>query len=222
MDGAAVLPEAVELRVPGQVRLRLPRQPVGLVVVVRWPPVARSPEGPRREPSARAAPRLQVQARKRCESERRQDRPAPRSAAVGARPATRTHAPATRARHATRSSNSSPADAYRSSRLLARQRRTMRSRSLGTSFLRDCSGGGASRRMAVSRESLRVPLERAPPGQHLVEDRPQGEDVGPRVHRFAVGLLGRHVGHGSQEDALPGQGSERPGRRHPRFRSAPA
>ena len=40
---------------------------------------------------------------------------------------------------------------------------------------------------------MRRPLERRPAGEGLVEDRPEGVDVGRRADRVALGLLGGHV-----------------------------
>src|SRR2546428_10237892 len=42
-------------------------------------------------------------------------------------------------------------------------------------------------------------LEGAPSGDHLVEQRAEGEDVRPRVQLLAFRLLGRHIGHGSND-----------------------
>ncbi len=64
------------------------------------------------------------------------------------------------------------------------------------------------------RRDLAVALKGAPSGQHLVEDRPEREDVRPGVHRPAFGLLGRHVGDGPDNRARLGVGTlgERPRR----------
>jgi hypothetical protein len=44
------------------------------------------------------------------------------------------------------------------------------------------------------------------PRQHLVEEAPQGIDVGPLVHRSAVGqLFGAHVGEGAHGDSRAGE-----------------
>ena len=42
-------------------------------------------------------------------------------------------------------------------------------------------------------------LEGLPAGQQFVEQRAEGEDVGPRVHRLALRLLGRHVAGGAED-----------------------
>ena len=50
------------------------------------------------------------------------------------------------------------------------------------------------------RLSRRVPVERAAPGEHLVEDRAEGEDVRTRVGGLALDLLGRHVAERAEHD----------------------
>ena len=49
-----------------------------------------------------------------------------------------------------------------------------------------------------------VPPECPLPRQHLVEDRPEGEEIGSPVCRFPPHLFGRHVPHRPQDD--PGLG----------------
>ena len=53
--------------------------------------------------------------------------------------------------------------------------------------------------------------ERLAPGQDVIEHRARGEDVGPRVHRLAARLLGRHV---------IGRAQHRAGRGHARIDEA--
>ena len=54
-------------------------------------------------------------------------------------------------------------------------------------------------------------LERVPARSHLVEQDSEREEVGARVDRESLGLLGRHVGHGAEQmpgarDAVGGEG----------------
>src|SRR5688500_19630966 len=51
--------------------------------------------------------------------------------------------------------------------------------------------------------------EQLPPGEHLVEQAPHREDVGPAVHALARHLLGRHVSERAEDDAGGGVGSGR-------------
>ena len=46
-----------------------------------------------------------------------------------------------------------------------------------------------------------VAIERALPGQHLVEDRSEGEEVAARIHFATLDLLGRHIAHGTDDVA---------------------
>ena len=64
----------------------------------------------------------------------------------------------------------------------------------------------------------RVPLERPPPGHHLVQHRAEAEDVRAGIHLLPLGLLRRHVGHRPDDRALFGRGLRRcaSGRRSPR------
>ena len=95
----------------------------------------------------------------------------------------------------------SRADWKRSSGFFSRQCRMMRSRS-----------GGRSRRARVKprrirledrahRLDRRVRLERLPPGEHLVEDDAEREDVGAMIDRLRADLLGRHVGRRAEHHA---------------------
>ena len=52
---------------------------------------------------------------------------------------------------------------------------------------------------------LRLAEERASPGQHLVEDDAEGEDVGARVDEIADRLFRRHVARGADGRAGAGQ-----------------
>ena len=72
--------------------------------------------------------------------------------------------------------------------------------------------GGERRHLGFAAEGLTA-------GEHLVEERAEGENVRPRVDRFALGLFRRHVGHGPDDEALLGprlfvaaEGHGRPGR----------
>ena len=58
------------------------------------------------------------------------------------------------------------------------------------------------------REGVRggLPLERPAPREHLVQDRPQREQVGARVGCEPSCLLGGQVPEGSQDDAIRGPG----------------
>jgi hypothetical protein len=64
---------------------------------------------------------------------------------------------------------------------------------------------------------LRLAVEDAPPRRHLVEERTEREDVGPRVGLGALELLGRHVLERAQDRP---RGGERPrlGRQRGRVR----
>jgi len=70
--------------------------------------------------------------------------------------------------------------------------------------------GGDRRRLLLEDRGdearLARALEGAPAGGHLVEQRPEGEDVAARVGLLALELLGRHVVHGPDDRAVGGQG----------------
>ena len=53
--------------------------------------------------------------------------------------------------------------------------------------------GGSSRKIADIVSAAESPVERADAREHLVEDRPEGEQVRPLVRGLALHLLGRHV-----------------------------
>ena len=61
----------------------------------------------------------------------------------------------------------------------------------------------------------RFALEGAPPGEHLVEHRAEGKEVGARIHRLAAHLLGGHVTHRAQHLTRVGIGGAGPCRREP-------
>ena len=90
---------------------------------------------------------------------------------------------------------------YRRSGSLARARRRILENSGGTSGRSSWTGVGSSRRMAVSTERGEEPVKGPGAGRHLVEQDPQGEHVGARVHLFPLGLLGRHVAEGPHDAA---------------------
>ena len=79
--------------------------------------------------------------------------------------------------------------------------------------------GRALERRGILVESRRedrrraVAGEDAPAGQGLVEQRPRGEEVGPRVDRVAEDLLGRHVARRSHDEAGSRELSARVGAR---------
>ena len=52
------------------------------------------------------------------------------------------------------------------------------------------------------RRRRRIAAERPRARRHLVEQRAEAEDVGPRIDRFAFGLLGRHVGRRPHDPPL--------------------
>ncbi len=51
---------------------------------------------------------------------------------------------------------------------------------------------------------LGIAIKGALAGEHLVKNCAKTEDVVPMIHRFAAQLLGRHVGHGSEDRAATG------------------
>ena len=53
----------------------------------------------------------------------------------------------------------------------------------------------------TQRFNRRAPLERLFPRHHLVDDRPEGEDVGSMIGRQPPDLFGRHVADGSEDHA---------------------
>ena len=84
----------------------------------------------------------------------------------------------------------------------SRQCRTIRSRAGRNVLVRlRTSSGGSSFRIAVHRLDGRVPAERSPARQHLVEDGAEREDVGAVVRRPSLDLLGRHVAHRAEHRA---------------------
>ena len=58
----------------------------------------------------------------------------------------------------------------------------------------------------------RITTEGRRAGNHLVEDRAEGEDIGAVVHGFTTNLLGRHVAQRAHGDTDIGQGRDRRGR----------
>ena len=63
----------------------------------------------------------------------------------------------------------------------------------GVSGCASAIGGGCSFTIAAIRLVLRLSLEGAAAGRHLVQDGPEGEDVGAGVRFLPLELLGRHV-----------------------------
>ena len=53
----------------------------------------------------------------------------------------------------------------------------------------------------------RLAAKRDGPGRHLVEDDPEGEDVGTGIDGLALHLLGRHVGHRADQPSFTGEGA---------------
>ncbi len=56
---------------------------------------------------------------------------------------------------------------------------------------------------------VRGPLERAPSSRHLIEDRPEREDVGSGIQRAAFRLFGRHIGARAEHLPRPRQRIDR-------------
>ena len=50
-----------------------------------------------------------------------------------------------------------------------------------------------------------VRLERGAAGGHFVQHRAKAEDIGPGVHEFPFGLLGRHIGGRAKDGAFQGK-----------------
>src|SRR5215831_15776777 len=75
------------------------------------------------------------------------------------------------------------------------------SRSRGASDAKSWSGGGSLLRICKGGH-LRLALKRAAASAHLIEERAEAEDVGTVVDSFPLGLLGRHVSHGSKNRAF--------------------
>ena len=102
------------------------------------------------------------------------------------------------------------AEAKRSAGSFSRRRMTMRSRGRGTSGARARSGVAGARRMRcveAPRVLLVLALERARPGEHLVEDDSERKEIAPRVRRVAEDLLGRHVRGRAEGAGLVGRRS---------------
>ena len=57
-------------------------------------------------------------------------------------------------------------------------------------------------RIAESVEIRLAALEGAPAGDHLVKNRAEGKNIGAAIDLPALGLLGRHVGHGADDGAF--------------------
>jgi hypothetical protein len=76
------------------------------------------------------------------------------------------------------------------------------SRSTGIPSASWLGGVGSWCRIDVSVDSFRFAVKSTPAGHHLVEHHSEREDVRARIHRFAFGLLGGHVGHGAQQRAF--------------------
>ena len=102
---------------------------------------------------------------------------------------------------ASRSNATSRADSNRSSGFFSRQCRTIRSRPGWTSLFVVREIRRLLRQDRRDRVRRRVPAERALAREHLVQDRPEGEEVGPLVRGLPAHLLGRHVAHRPEHDA---------------------
>jgi hypothetical protein len=74
--------------------------------------------------------------------------------------------------------------------------------------LRDLFGVGRLPRIVLEDSGHRLDdagsIECPPPGEHLVEARPEREDVGAEVDRLAADLLGRHVAGGPHDELRAG------------------
>ena len=66
----------------------------------------------------------------------------------------------------------------------------------------DAIGSGCFSRMEAINDAWLAPANAFLSGHHLVEDRAEREDVGPRVGLLSFELLGRHVLQGSEDRAL--------------------
>ena len=81
----------------------------------------------------------------------------------------------------------------------------MRLSSAGSAGFAWLSGGGSRFRMASKTTAEVSPWNGQHPGGHLVEDRPQREEVGAGVRDLPARLLGRHVGHRAHRRARGGE-----------------
>ena len=120
--------------------------------------------------------------------------------------------PASRSR--LRSASSSVAVWYRRSRSFSSAFRITRSSSAAARRCRRRGPSGARVQDRVEDHGCGGPREGRRPGGHLVEHDPEREEVAPRVHGLAEGLLGRHVGDRSERrprrgEALLGRAARR-------------